>query len=447
MLVPHQKIPTEGRSDPRPVNHGYTHFWHMFNERQLLCLSRLLEEILKISDASIRELMLTAFTDCLDANNMFCKYEIQWHKISLFFGLHAYHPIERPTENNVWGTKYGRGTFVKCFEKVRRAKIYCKRPYERLLSGDNKRFSKYTGSERIEGNIVQNFDELSRVDNAGALRCDTSEDLSFIPDKSVDAVITDPPYFDNIQYSELADFFYVWLRIGLKRSYPWFNPELSSRPNEIVQNEKMGKTMEFFGEGLARVFAECHRVVKDEGLLVFTFHHNKLWAWENVGKILLDTGFYISATPIVRSEGKSGFHSSKGNIRYDCVLVCRKRPSQWENGSWPSLKKHILKDAIFWTQRTLRSRMLITEVDVFTIIMAKTIEYYTKAFPNIKHRNVPITLAEALHEMKDFANYVAESAQPKQPPLPKSYAKKAEQLMLFIREARERYEARSPGGR
>jgi len=78
----------------------------------------ILEEILKIPDTNIRELMLIAFSDCLDANSMFCKYEIQWHKISLFFGLHAYHPIERPTENNIWGTEYGRGTFIKCFEKV-----------------------------------------------------------------------------------------------------------------------------------------------------------------------------------------------------------------------------------------------------------------------------------------------------------------------------------------
>jgi adenine-specific DNA methylase len=443
LLIPHQKIPTEGRSDPRPVNHGYTYFWQMFNERQLLCLSRLLEKILKISDTNIRELMLIAFSDCLDANNMFCKYEIQWHKISLFFGLHAYHPIERPTENNVWGTKYGRCTFTKCFEKVRRAKIYCKRPYERLLGSGNKRFSKRTGNERIEGNIVQSFKDLSRVDRAALLHCDTAENLSFIPDKSVDAVITDPPYFDNIQYSELADFFYVWLRYGLKDSYPWFNPEFSSRPNEIVQNEKMGKTMEFFSEGLGKVFAECYRILKDEGLLIFTFHHNKLWAWENVGKILLGAGFYISATPIVRSEGKSGFHSSKGNIRYDCILVCRKRPSQWEKGNWSFLKKHILKDAILWTRRTLKSGMLITEVDVFTIIMGKTTEYYTKAFPNVKYKNYPITLAEALHEMKDFAKHVTKSAQPEQFPLPKSYAKKAEQLSLFIREARERYEART----
>ncbi len=440
LIIPHQKIPTEGRSDPRPVNHGYIHFKDMFNERQLLCLSHLLEEILKIPDTNIRELMLVAFSDCLDANNMFCKYEIKWHKISLFFGLHAYHPIERPTENNIWGTKYGRGTFVKCFEKMRRAKVFCQKPYERLSTSNNKRFSKRIGNERIEGDIVQSFDKLRQVKSSALLHSDTAEDLSFIPGKSVDAVITDPPYFDNIQYSELADFFYVWLRLGLKDLYPWFNPELSSRPSEIVQNEKTGKTVKFFNTGLKEVFSECHRVLKDDGLLIFTFHHNKLWAWESIGKILLDAGFYISATPVVRSEGKSGFHSSKGNIRYDCILVCRKRPSAGDNDRWVSLKEVILKDAVAWVRRTVESGMLVTEVDVFTIIMGKTVEYYTKAFPNITHRNEPIALAEALYEMKDFVDHITESVHLKQSVLPKSYAKKAEQLMLFIRESKGKYE-------
>lgn len=441
LLIPRQKIPTEGRSDPRPVNHGYTHFWHMFNERQLLCLSHLLEEILKIPDINIRELMLIAFSDCLDANNMFCKYEIQWHKISLFFGLHAYHPIERPTENNIWGTKYGRGTFIKCFEKVRRAKAYCKKPYERLVNNANKRFSKYTGNERIEGKIVKSFDELQQVDRAALLRCDTAEDLSFIPDNSVDVVITDPPYFDNIQYSELADFFYVWLRLGLKNLYPWFTPEFSSRPNEIVQNERIGKTIEFFSAGLSKVFKECHRVLKDNGLLIFTFHHNKLWAWESIGKTLLNAGFYVSSSPIVRSEGKSGFHSSQGNIRYDCILVCRKRPSKWKDNKWSSLKEHILRDAILWIRRTVRSGMLVREVDVFTVLMGKTVEYYTKAFPHITHKNNPVTLAEALNQMKSFADYVTQSSHSER--LSKFYIEKVKQLTLFIRESKARYETKS----
>jgi putative DNA methylase len=184
--------------------------------------------------------------------------------------------------------------------------------------------------------------------------------------------------------------------------------------------------MEFFNEGLKKVLIECHRVLKDEGLFIFTFHHNKLWAWESIGKMLLDAGFYIMATPIVRSEGRSGFHSSKGNIRYDCILVCRKRPSTFHNDSWVALKDLILKDAVAWTKRTLKSGMLITEVDVFTIIMGKTIEYYTKAFPNIKHHGETITLAEALHEMKSFSNHVTDSAHAEGPPLPKRYAKRAE---------------------
>jgi adenine-specific DNA methylase len=442
LLFPHQAIPTEGRSDPRPVNHGYTHFWQMFNERQLLCLSILLEEILKIPTQNVRELMLTAFSDCLDANNMFCKYETEWHKVSLFFGLHAYHPIERPTENNVWGTTFGRGTFVKCFEKVRRAKAYCQSPYERLLNPRGQRYSKRTGNERIEGRLVSNFDELMRTDHAALLRCQSAENLSFILDKSVDAVITDPPYFDNVQYSELADFFYVWLRLALEDTYPWFKPELSSRPNEIVKNDKLRKTTDFFIEGLRRVFVECHRVLKDDGLLVFTFHHNKTWAWEGIAQLLLDAGFYVSATPIVRSEGKSGFHSSKGNIRYDCVLVCRKMPDSpltltlsLKGGgiiaecNWSSLKDSILKDAVLWARRTLESGMPINEVDVFTIVMGKTIEHYTKAVANGKHDKEVATLSEALKEMANFVVHVGANARIE---FPKTYATRAEQLTFFL---------------
>ncbi|GFP29698.1 DUF1156 domain-containing protein [Candidatus Hakubella thermalkaliphila] len=439
LLIPHQAIPIEGRSDPRPVNHGYFYFWQLFNERQLLCLSTLQEEILKLPDPNIKELMLIAFSDCLDANNMFCKYEVEWHKISLFFGLHAYHPIERPTENNVWGTRYGRCTFVKCFEKVRRAKGFAQRPYEQLVDARGSRFSKRTGTERIEAYLTESFSQLKKHDNASLLKCQSSEDLSFLPNKSVDAVITDPPYFDNVQYSELADFFYVWLRLALKDEYLWFKPDLSSRPDEIVKNDRLGKTTDFFSQGLFRVFKECHRVLKDEGLLIFTFHHIRTWAWENIAQVLIDAGFYVSASPIVRSEGKSGFHSNDGNIRYDCVLVCRKRAGQWMERPWASAKEQILQDAVQWTRRTLESGMLVNEVDVFTIVMGKTLEYCTKVFPYMFFDNNTVSISNAMEEMKNFVDHVAENARGIQKPLPKAYAQSAEQLLLFLKESETRY--------
>lgn len=381
---------------------------------------------------------MAMFSRRLCVNDVFYKYEIEWHKVSLFFGLHAYHPIERPAENNVWGTVFGRGTFVKCFEKVRRAKAYCQKPYERLLDLRGRRYSKRTGKERIEGWLVGDFDELMCADHAALLRCQSSEDLSFIPDKSVDAVITDPPYFDNVQYSELADFFYIWLRLALKDSYPWFEPNSSSHPDEIVKNDKLGKTTDFFTEGLQRVFMECHRVLKEDGLLVFTFHHNKIWAWEGIAQLLLDAGFYISATPIVRSEGKSGFHSSKGNIRYDCVLVCRKKPSPFPECDWSSAKDSIMNDAVLWARRTLESGMLVNEVDVFSIVMGKTMEYYTKKLTN--RRQEGVTLAGALQEMADVVANVGKSAA-----APKTHVDQVKQLTLFVMESKAKYEDTTRG--
>lgn len=444
LLLPKQAIPIEGRSDPRPVNHGYTYFWQMFNERQLLCLSILLEQILHIPDQNIREFMVTAFSDCLNTNNMFCKYEVEWHKISLLFSLHAFHPIERPTENNVWGTVFGRGTFTKCFEKVMKGKAYCQSPYERLLDVRGQRYSKHTGNEQIEGYLVEDFDELKWTNRAALLYCHSSEDLPLIPGKSVDAVITDPPYFDNVQYSELADFFYVWLRLALKDTYPQFEPELSSHTNEIVKNDKSGKTTDFFNEGMRCVLLECHRVLKDDGLLVFTFHHNKIWAWEAIAQILLDSGFYISATPIVRSEGRGEVHSSEGNIKYDCVLVCRKSPISLVEQNWSSVKDSILEDAVLWAQRTLESAMSINEVDVFTIVMGKTIEHYTKAFANGNYEKEKekemVTLSGALKEMGQVAAQVGENAKVEQQTLSKPYAQRVEQLKLFVIESKAKYE-------
>ncbi len=429
LLIPRQAIPTHGRSDPRPVNHGYTHFWQLFNERQLVCLSALLEGILAVRDRDVRELLLLAFSDCLDTNNMFCKYEADWHKVSVFFGLHAYHPIERPTENNVWGTEYGRGSFVKCFQKVRRGKEYCRRPYERLSAPGGRRVSRFTGGEQIAGRPVGRYASLRKHDRAVLLKCKTSERLEFVPDRSVDAVITDPPYLDNVQYSELADFFYVWLRLGLKDQYRCFAPELSSRSREIVKNEKLGKTTASYGRGMLRVFKECSRVLKEDGSLVFTFHHARPWAWELLVKVLLGSGFWVESSPVVRSEGKSGFHSSEGNIRYDCVLMCRKGRRR-RKARWITLRERALGDAARAVERIARSGLRISEADLLSIVMGKVAEHYTKAGGNVVHQGAPYQLSEALAEIEGRATTISAELRNLRPR--KDRETPAEQLALSI---------------
>lgn len=426
LLFPRQAIPTEGRSDPRPVNHGYTHFWQMFNERQLLSLSLLLESILEIEDENIQELLLLAFSDCLDSNNMFCKYEVNYHKISLLFGLHAYHPIERPTENNVWGTRYGRGTFVRCYRKMRRGKVYGHHPYERRYP-DGRSEKVFVRDEKIDGRLSSNFTGLS--DGKSALLVpQNAERLDFIPDETVDAVITDPPYFDNVMYSELADFFYVWLRLSLKDRYPWFKPELSSRAQELVQNEEEGKTERFFAQGLTQVFKECHRTLKPNGFMVFTFHHTEESAWALLAEALIDSGFYVSATPVTRSEGKSGFHSDKGNIKYDVYLVCRKRTDVETPPAWQEVKNSIRKQTILWTRRVLRSGMEVNSVDLFAIAMGKLLENYCRHWPGIRKQR---DIGKAIKEIADLAENLDHIR--KMPEMNYEFTPKFTQLKLFER--------------
>lgn len=396
LLFPHQEIPIQGRSDPRPVNHGYRYFWQMFNARQLLCLSTLLQEIAKEPDQNIKEFLLIAFSDALDANNMFCKYEVDYQKISLLFGLHAYHPIERPAENAVWGAFLGRGTFVKCYEKVKRAKEYCQRPFERAY-GYGSRSRIYSG-EKLECKPATDFEELAQKKKNLLLLCQDSRALA-LPSDSLHAVITDPPYFDNVMYAELSDFFYVWLRLLLKDTYPCFEPELPRRDVEIVQNPKLSTTVADFAGGLTAVFKECYRLLKSDGILVFTFHHRQPWAWQEMGRILLNSGFYVSAAPIVRSEGKSGFHSSEGNIKYDACIVCRKRPSHIQSAEWWDLKSLIRECSEHWVKRLLNSKMAVTQADVFAITMTKLLEVYTPHWPNVTSAGKEIDLSQAITDM------------------------------------------------
>jgi len=100
------------------------------------------------------------------------------------------------------------------------------------------------------------------------LCCQSSIDLRRIGADSVDYVITDPPYAGAVNYAELADFFYVWLREGLLDVYPeHFVPEVTRKTLEIIENEWRGQSVDDFKRALNQVFAECHRVLKDDGCL------------------------------------------------------------------------------------------------------------------------------------------------------------------------------------
>ena len=392
---PRTKIPTEGRSDPRPINHGYKHFYQMFNERQLLCLSLLLEEILKIEDENTREYLLLTLSHCIDYNNMFCGYDYTRFHTHNLFAMHAYRNTNLPVEGNVWGARLGRSTFAKTFAQTIRAKRYAITPYERESVFSPTR--KSIGDTSV-GIVAENLHDGADA----ALRAATAEDLSFLG-HLVDAVITDPPYCDNVMYAELADFFYVWLRLGLKDRYPqYFGSELSPRARELVKNQAQGKDEDFFFQGLTRCFQECYRVLKDDGLFIFTFHHAQPWAWKAVLKSLVEEAdFHIEAIYPVHSEMRTSAHLvNTGGIGYDIPFVCRKRQEMGRPAAWGNLKDEIYFRAQETIEGIRRAGRRISDADIFVIAMGRCLAVYSRHWPNVMSGGQPVGVEQAVDEIE-----------------------------------------------
>lgn len=328
-LIPDDEVPWNNMATMRPRCNVYRRFGDFFNSRQLLALSMILEQILEIRERTVREFLLLTFSDTLNANNMFCIYNVHASKLEPLFGGHYFSPPTTPVENNVWGAKVGRGSFRRYVIKGIRALRYQQNPYEiRFADGHSeeneptRNREKVIVGDKIGAKFVESFRELQPRRSA-LLKCQSSEDLGFIPDKAIDAVVTDPPYFDNIMYSELSNFFYVWLRRQLYDVYPLiFGQESSSSTGEILVYNKTGKDADFFIESMMRVYSELHRVMKDDAKLVFVFQHKRLKAWSAILQILVNTGFFVEAVYPTHGETPSGVRAH--GINHNALLVCRK---------------------------------------------------------------------------------------------------------------------------
>lgn len=138
---------------------------------------------------------------------------------------------------------------------------------------------------------------------------------------SVDVVLTDPPFFDNVHYSELADFFFVWQEL--------FFGGLSSAGNGTTRNSREVQDTDAarFGMKLQGVFKECFRVLKDDGLMVFSYHHSRDEGWSSVGNAVLGSGFtFVQAQPVKAEMSVAAPKTqAKEPIDLDVMLVCRKR--------------------------------------------------------------------------------------------------------------------------
>jgi adenine-specific DNA methylase len=158
----------------------------------------------------------------------------------------------------------------------------------------------------------------------------SSEDLSLIPNQSVDLILSDPPYYDNLPYSELSDFYHVWLKKLLGKLYVGHSKAHTPLQGSLFAGRRQGhgtreEIVKAYTTSLVSIFKECGRVAKADARFIFTFHHRDSMAWSALGKALLSSPFRILKVFPVRSEGRSGLHNYDGTIKWDSVFICSKK--------------------------------------------------------------------------------------------------------------------------
>lgn len=396
LIYPHECIPKKGKNIGNLLNYGFTRFSDLFNSRQLLSLSLLLEEIAKISNQNLKEFFLAAFSSSLEFHTVICPYNYTMKQIVNVFNYQSFLVPTMFTENNVWGSEKGNGAFITYLDKIRKAKKYCNHPFEVTIKEDKIIRIPIIG-DKIEANSVPDFQSLMESKTSDTLLiADSSEDLQKfgIFDESIDMVVTDPPYFDYISYSELANFFYVWLKLILKETYSQFNVDLIKTSLEIGSQKKE----DLFSKRITKVFQECHRVLKPEGPLVFTFHHSTAFAWVMIIQALIDSNFTITASFPIHSE----FNARPARGRnFDIILVCRKQ-SQIEvknrSISFSSIKNEIENSIKNNHRNNHDSQSIALWEQIFSSILPKISDYYAN--------NLSIDLEQIMKEIFNSLNKV-----------------------------------------
>jgi putative DNA methylase len=316
-----------GHNTDQARGYNYTRWRDFFNARQLLCLGLLLREILTIDDHAVQEQMLCLFSSILEFNNLFCSFKGEGTgAVRHMFSNHILKPERAPLENSVWGTDKSSGTFSTLFEsRLLRAKRYLEEPFEIVLEHDqdgNRAGSrKILASQPIRARRVETWADLKTADHGLLILNGDSSKLP-MPAGCVDAVVTDPPYFDFVHYSELSDFFFAWLSPVLRDRYSWMDRENSSEKGEVQH-----KDPRVFAHQLATVFTEACRVLKEDGVLAFSFHHSRAEAWAAIYEAINKAGLAVVATHLVHAElrAASPKTATKDPISLDAILVCRKK--------------------------------------------------------------------------------------------------------------------------
>ena len=301
------------------LKHNIHSYLDTFSSRQLLYIYHAIQELKNYDKIDRLNLGMLVSTS-LEFNSMLCGYK-GWYKrrpgaIRHVFALHAYSFQYTALENNPINSRKSSGNLQLLFrDRIERGRKWANLPIERKVGDDGKSELVSIPGEFDSGVEVSHQSDLKDERQRFLLIHGDSKDLP-IADGSVDLIVTDPPYYNNVQYSNLAAFFRVWLPHLLPGEVEWDYDE--ARSAVLTKSDNGG-----FLTTLAGIFSECGRVLKmDSGRMAFTFHHWDPEAWAELTISLKEAGFKLIDAFTVYSEHPISVHIRNLNsIKHDSILI------------------------------------------------------------------------------------------------------------------------------
>ncbi|GAK61225.1 adenine-specific DNA methylase [Candidatus Vecturithrix granuli] len=371
-------------------NLGYYSYMDLFSKRQLIVLSTILKAIDRIEIEALQDTALILFSRLLDYNSMFCLYNSKTGNQSTF-ARYSLTPISISSEINPFLID-NRGSWKnQYFQYLRPAK-------KQLLHDSSSQIAdRDFGWPHVK--FIQNFSELTQ--DSVLLECSSALNLP-LPDNSIDAVVTDPPYFDNINYSFLSDFFYVWLQLILSKRYKAFSQSTTPKEKEIIVDRFKKKGGDNYTTDLRKAFLEMARVLKQDAPLVYIFQTMSIESFKMTLEWTLEAGFYIDAICHVDFSKNRIFKQSFKNqlLEVSAVFYCYKRGGR-VSLNWESFQKDLIRhlNSIFAELSD------ISYEKTSDIIWSEFIRKFSLSYPHIyNYDKSRVTISEAVNWLISLIN-------------------------------------------
>lgn len=337
-LIPTEPYP-DVSTDPRPRIYGMTRWCDLLSPRQLLSLVTALEELRKLepevrtaADDQIGTAVLTylalVLDKAVDYNSRMCPWDTSRVKVAHTFDRHDF------------SFKWSHGEFDAARNLLPWA-------IDQVVDA-------YRGiADLVEPSRGALFpDRPEAASELVEVRRGDARDLP-LADASLHAIVVDPPYYANVQYAELSDFFYVWEKRALGHLYPeLFATELVDKDAEAVANparfERLdkGKAKDLaradYERKMTASFREMNRVLREDGVLTVMFTHKETEAWDTLGRSLIEAGFVIESSWPIHTESEHSLHQvNKAAAASTILLACRKRAGGGDPAWWDDLKGEV----------------------------------------------------------------------------------------------------------